>query len=271
MHPMTLSDFIEGYVKLRHPHHYDPSSWPAGLWIAFAWTLMPALLLLHNDARRIVVFITLLLSIALIAAGVWFTSETLVQMSLYRFSIYVQLLGCVAAACWVKAPRLIGIAGSIAIVAICMVRGPLFGAFEPIRDDAEYVELCEWVSQNTSLNDVFLVPPNEESMRLVGQRAIVVNFKAVPQLSGELLEWRRRMCTVLDLPGLNGMPHQYRQTLADIGTRYEQLSDEQLVTVARKFDARYLVVAHPLQTRDLAPVFFSASRKWFLYDLGRGG
>src|SRR5262249_26454254 len=32
---MPLMEFVELYVKLRHPHHYDPSSWPAWLWLAF--------------------------------------------------------------------------------------------------------------------------------------------------------------------------------------------------------------------------------------------
>ena len=25
---MPLNEFVETYVRFRHPHHYDPSSWP---------------------------------------------------------------------------------------------------------------------------------------------------------------------------------------------------------------------------------------------------
>jgi len=146
-----------------------------------------------------------------------------------------------------------------------------FGAFSPQNDDRGYIQLCEWVSKSTPLDAIVLVPPNEQSMRLVGQRAIVVNYKAVPQLSGQLLEWRRRMCDVLDLPDLNVLPREYGQTLAAIGARYDELPEDHLISIARKFDARYIVVAHPLKIPDLTPVFVDASGKWMLYDLGRGG
>mgnify|MGYP006180698971 CR=1 FL=1 len=34
---MPLDDFIELYVRLRHPHHYEPLSWPVWLWLARSW------------------------------------------------------------------------------------------------------------------------------------------------------------------------------------------------------------------------------------------
>ena len=36
--------------------------------------------------------------IGLLGAGVWYVSESLVQMSLYRFSIYPKVLGSIASA-----------------------------------------------------------------------------------------------------------------------------------------------------------------------------
>src|SRR5205085_11546266 len=32
---LPLHQFIDLYVRLRHPHHYDPRSWPMALWMAF--------------------------------------------------------------------------------------------------------------------------------------------------------------------------------------------------------------------------------------------
>jgi hypothetical protein len=93
---------------------------------------------------------------------------------------------------------------------------------------------------------VFLVPPDEESFRLVGERAIVINFKGVPQFDGELVEWRNRLQRVLDLPTLTGLPHRFDYALGAIGKRYAGLPDEYLVGVAREYGARYLVLPHAL-------------------------
>jgi hypothetical protein len=275
---MPLHDFVALYVRLRHPHHYDPSSWPVGLWIAFLWTLVPALLIPRGAARNMIIFIVVMLIVALIGAGIWFVSETLIQLSLYRFSIFVQLLGCAGAALWIEGmlnhKRMLASLGTFAgvtIIVVCAMRGPYFGAFSPQNDARGYDELCHWVSKNTPVDATVLVPPNEQSMRLVGQRAIVVNYKAVPQLSGQLLDWRQRMCDVLELADLNDLPREYGQTLAAIGARYDRRSDDHLISIARKFDARYIVVAHPLKIPNLSPVFVDASGKWMLYDLGRGG
>ena len=32
---MPLPRFVELYVRLRHPHHYDPTAWPWWVWAAF--------------------------------------------------------------------------------------------------------------------------------------------------------------------------------------------------------------------------------------------
>ncbi len=110
---MPLGEFIDLYVRLRHPHHYDPSSWPVALWVCFLWTMPLAIWAglrarrngadgddarSRREAMRIYLLICGVLLIALIFAGVWYVSERLVQMSLYRFSIYVTLFNCIAAA-----------------------------------------------------------------------------------------------------------------------------------------------------------------------------
>ena len=45
---------------------------------------------------------------------------------------------------------------------------------------------------HTPLDAIFLVPPQETDFRLYGQRAIIVNFKHIPQLSNEIRQWRDR-------------------------------------------------------------------------------
>jgi hypothetical protein len=274
---LPLSEFVQLYALIRHPHHYDALSLPIGLWIAFAWTVVPALAVLGGVARRIVVLLLLLLGVAIAGAGVWFVSETLIQMSLYRFSIFVQVLGCAGAAIFVerafirpRAAGVLGTTGCIAIILVCAVRGPYFGLVKLPGDDPGYVELCRWASVNTSTDATFLVPPSEESMRLTGRRAIVVNYKAVPQLSVELIEWQRRMCNVLDLPDLRGLPRDYRKAVPFVQRRYSDLSVDQLLAAARRYDARYIVTQES-SLPGAQRVFVDATGKWMLYDLGRGG
>ncbi|MCS7033830.1 MAG: hypothetical protein NZ561_07525, partial [Phycisphaerae bacterium] len=133
---MPLSEFVDLYVKLRHPHHYDPASWPFALWLAFCIWLPPAgawMLLTRRGIRplrsddpsadpavepapgvdssaptcdpsaearqrcrdRAVVVPGLFLFlqvVALLFAGFWYVSETLIQMSLFRFSIMAHVM-----------------------------------------------------------------------------------------------------------------------------------------------------------------------------------
>jgi len=272
---MPLEQFIDLYVRVRHPHHYDPSSWPAGIWIAFLWSIPPGLLALRGEARRIMLGVLAMIAVALLGAGAWFCSETLVQMSLYRFSIYAQLLACAGTSLLLITPdrkrvaMFLSRAALLVMIAVCSARGPFFGLFRMPRDDNDYIKLCQWISANTDRDAVFLVPPDEQSMRLIGRRAIVINYKAVPQLSGELPQWQRRLAQVLDLPDLRQLPRGYSRTLAAIRQRYDSLPAEHLIAVAQQYGARYIVTSRPLEALELQRMKTDAFGSYALYDLRR--
>jgi hypothetical protein len=105
-HKIPLKDFVDLYVHLRHPHHYDPLSWPLVLWISFLWPFPLAIIAARQqqpsvairEASRIALLICAMMAVAFVFAGVWFISEPLVQASLFRFSIYPKLLTCIGAA-----------------------------------------------------------------------------------------------------------------------------------------------------------------------------
>lgn len=280
---MPISEFVDLYVRLRHPHHYDPASWPIWLWVAFFWSIPLALLFARSHrneitrrALQVLLSLGLLQIVALLGAGIWFVSETLVQLSLYRFSIFIQLLGCIMSAAWVVEQvrrraglELLALGACAGMIVACLLRGPFFGMFEMPEDGAEYRELCDWARRNTPIHAIFLVPPGESGFRLHAQRAIVVNFKAVPQLSAELHGWRDRMRDVLALDDLNRLPRGYGRTLAAIDEQYSALSMEQHIATARKHRARYIVVRGlPAVQDDLEQVFSTASGRYSLYDLG---
>lgn len=341
---MPLDQFVDLYVRLRHPHHYDPSSWPVVLWIAFLWSIPFALYALslggerareREQTRRIFLLLLGLQLLALIGAGIWYVSESLVQMSLYRFSIYVLLLGCIATALVVRdwtarrpALRSKGAtaAGAVALIsaAVVALKPTLPAAIEPHRasatylllllslpplflllrkasdvrwfsalgivalpvflviawegrlgmdvipaDDADYLAMCDWVRENTPADAVFLVPPQEQVFRIRARRAIVVNFKGIPQLSGEMVEWRRRLQTVLDLPDLRSLPRGFGQTLSAIAHRYHALPTSHLEQVAEQYGARYLLLTRPASDPAAPPPVHAVNDRYFLYDLRR--
>ncbi len=122
--------------------------------------------------------------------------------------------------------------------------------------------MCHFAREHTPVDAVFLVPPNEQLFRYHAQRAIVANFKNVPQLSSEMTEWKTRLETILG-QSLASFPARFDQTHGAIAARYDQLPFSYLKDVARKYGARYLVTAKPQV--GLQAVFENGS--YHLYDL----
>lgn len=341
---LPLREFVDLYVHLRHPHHYDPLSWPIALWASFLWPFPLAALAFRRmactPALRQSVRVTLLfcgvLVVAFLFAGVWFVSEPLVQMSLFRFSIYPKVLTCAGAAIFItnrwlpSPPTRLGLSGfmpallplgialavgwsrspfvvgnalpliglssllfiaffydlgervlwraratmfvGMAVMVIVFIAAGFYGGclglrFGPIAvDPSDYDAVCNYARDHTPVDAIFIVPPNEEGFRLVAQRAIVINFKGVPQLSSELGEWRDRLCRVLDLPDLRGLPHRMDRTLEAIGKRYGELSAAQLAQAAQAYHARYVVATRAVDFGPGAKVVFEKG-VYHLYDL----
>jgi hypothetical protein len=346
---LPLHEFVDLYVHLRHPHHYDPPSWPIALWLSFLWPFPLAWLAFRRmtctptlrRTVRVALLICGVLLVAFLFAGVWYVSESLVQMSLFRFSIFLKLLTCVGAAVWVdwrtmprpgssrEKPTAILILLWIPVLAAAIAAlswlpsrvvnlvGPPIGLFLALwllasifewmeferrerspslihvtilgvamalvafawsndaiglkfatvaGDPPDYLAVCDFARDHTPGDALFLVPPNEEEFRLVARRAIVVNFKGVPQLSSELGEWRDRLCRALDLPDLHPLPHRMDRTLASIGQRYQELSAAQLLQAARAYRARYVLTTRAIDFAPPAKLVFEKGT-YRLYDL----
>jgi hypothetical protein len=340
---LGLEEFVDLYVRLRHPHHYAPLTWPAALWISFLWPMPLLVVALRwrraTSWRRMGALVTILLAIQLLSlvfAGIWFKSEALIQMSLYRFSIYPKLLSCIAAAVvlcefrWTRKRVFAGIAaavlglGALALMygakvvplliqygsplltvmgvmvvalmwrrfsrAMPSARGALihiggamavalliglswfhglgFGVI--FADDDSYIEMCEWIRdpKNTAMDAVFLVPPDEQAFRLHARRAIVVNFKGVPQLASELPIWRDRLLDVLQLEDLRQLPGPLPATLAAIRRQYESLSPEYLVKVAERQGADYIITTGRMERLESIKLRHQTDDgAYFLYEL----
>ena len=57
-------------------------------------------------------------------------------------------------------------------------------------------DLYRWLREKSPKDALYLTPPDLEGTRFLGQRAIVVDWKAVPLIPTELLGWYERLCDV---------------------------------------------------------------------------
>ncbi|MBV8779795.1 MAG: hypothetical protein JO353_00225 [Phycisphaerae bacterium] len=342
---MPMGQFVNVYVRFRHAHHFDPIHWPIGLWLSFLWPIPFAIWAWmksertheRQEAARIFAIISGLLIAAFLFAGIWFINEPFVQLCLFRFSIYVKLLSCIGAACWISTrvganvtawllmivtlvaviglsifvaehnrlnglvvnaawDHRVALALFIAMIALASVDQSLANAGDlrralqwlttfslpvlmaalwgrlgvgmtPEPEDPMYRQVCTWARNSTPVNAIFLTPPQETDFRLYGQRAIVVNFKHVPQLSGEILQWRTRLLDVLGLHDLHELPQDYTRTMAALGQIYDRRPAEALVSVARQYDAGFIVIDHPLDSPELALSFHVSGNPFFVYAI----
>ena len=138
---LPLGEFVDLYVRVRHPHHYDPMSWPKAMWIAFLWPVLPAMWAAWRATApgraadpvpvtwlrgtRLAILFLAILGAAFYYAGYTFIDERLIQLSLFRFSIYPQLLLCIAVAVWLANVRPLG-SVTRPLVAIALPAGLIY-------------------------------------------------------------------------------------------------------------------------------------------------
>jgi len=331
---IPLAEFVNVYAMLRHPHHYHPASWPFVIWLAFGFWILPGLagiVVVRSPARdRAVVVllpIMLLQLIALCFAGIIYVNATLVQMSLFRFSIIAHVLLVIFAAVlmtrwramvWTLpacllfaavvlalspftaiaqqrlgqvimlvilgfAPMILVIArnrpwmalagGVVALAVLASSFDRLTGLSRPlVKIDTDYRALCAWAAneENTPRDAVFLVSPVDEDFRWYARRAIVINWKSVPQLAGELPEWQSRMAATMGWTNLDALPRgSYLNAQTAMRERYDQTPADALFAAAAKYGARYVVVTRDLgadfRRRQIGPAF----GRYLLYDVTR--
>ncbi|MFN4242636.1 MAG: DUF6798 domain-containing protein [Tepidisphaerales bacterium] len=325
---LSLREFIDLYARLRHPHHYDPASWPLGMFVITlwpvalgGWVLLQRGYRLDDGPRRVLLALWWLMAVgillAMLLAGVVFVSERFVQLALFRFSIHWMLLGCAVVAWGVVDAHLPGgrwrgiVLGGLPVLlatAYALTRwvpldaaaGPTVGRLvqtfvtdrtpplllaaalmslacawawrrRPLPDGAalagaagcvlvgalawgratglnylpddppEYRALGRWARQHTPADALFLVPPGEQTWRIESLRAIVINFKGIPQTRAEMPEWKRRMVDVTGEPDLMRFASTYARAMASVDAAYFALDGQRLRDVALKYDAQYVV------------------------------
>jgi hypothetical protein len=94
-------------------------------------------------------------------------------------------------------------------------------------------DLFEWMRKNTPKDAVFLSPPQIETIRYHGRRAIVVDWKSNPIVPAEVLEWYRRLEDVSGRRNLRGM--------GDL-QGYQALDERRLSELRQRYRFDYVIV-----------------------------
>jgi hypothetical protein len=95
------------------------------------------------------------------------------------------------------------------------------------------VGLFRFMREATAKSAVFLIPPDLEGARLLGRRAVVVDWKGTPALPAEVLAWYRRLEEVTGRPGFGGV--------ADLAG-YDAIDPRRLEHLRARYGFDYAVV-----------------------------
>ncbi len=125
---------------------------------------------------------------------------------------------------------------------------------EADRFDAE---LYTFMRSDTPKDGVFLTPPYVEAMRYLGQRAIIVDWKASPIVPTEFMAWLDRLRDVTGQPGFRGA--------GELG-RYDQLDANRLAALKAKYRIDYAVVRRGRERAFAGSLVFSNAR-WSVVDV----
>lgn len=115
------------------------------------------------------------------------------------------------------------------------------------EDGGRNDDLYRWLREKSPKDAIYLTPPDLEGARFLGQRAIVVDWKAVPLIPTELLGWYERLCDV------TGRHVKGSGDMAGYGS----LDPERLALIVGKYHPDYVVLRRGAEGRfqDLPVVY----------------
>lgn len=112
-------------------------------------------------------------------------------------------------------------------------RRDMFGRAYPPAEES----LFGWCRENTDRDAVFIIPPNLTPFRLEARRAVVIDWKCMPLLPHDQIEWMRRQ---------ERLAGRQVNSEADAMVGYAEMDAPRAMLLARDFGCRYLVVDRKL-------------------------
>ncbi len=128
--------------------------------------------------------------------------------------------------------------GSMLLVHLTALNGaevPRADAPGKVWDYHDWRVACQWISDHTPDDALFLTPRSSQTFKWYANRSEVVTWKDIPQNADQLVDWWHRM---RDVFGTGALPpeKQWYNTVADRGT-------EEVRQLAEKYDADYVLTS----------------------------
>lgn len=262
------------YVFVRLPHHLNPLSWRAELWIepivylilfAFCWGWLQRRKPLPFYPARIGLARYLLISLIPFGLGLlvapFDTSGQLLQYYPFRLADILLPFTTALLLASVLQDSFVGRGRSIlSLVCVLLLSVWFAGQWVEFRQqvlalrqfpvekvaDADWVALCGWVRQNTSPTATVVAPPEDEfaSFSWMAERATIANYKLFPQTKAKILEWADRMADLSGNPDLWQTASRTATALraqSTIAQGYRSMKVEQVRSILQKYRASYWI------------------------------
>lgn len=121
------------------------------------------------------------------------------------------------------------------------------GADERMRKYQEWLNVCLWIKEHTSENEIFLTPRYQQTFKWYAHRAEVVCFKDIPQDATGLVAWKDRFADV------------YPTRVRTFGLSAHDR--DELLRLSRKYGFRYILIDRN-RSRDSLPFVRVYPQRW---------
>jgi hypothetical protein len=106
-----------------------------------------------------------------------------------------------------------------------------------------YAVLCAFVKKNTPKDAIILTTPNGGRMRFMGERAIVVDFKAFPFSGKAMQAWKNRLDFCYGTTEKTGF-----DAAEALENNFRNITDEKILQIKKSYGASYAVLYHTTNT-----------------------
>jgi len=105
------------------------------------------------------------------------------------------------------------------------------------------IEIAKYIKQMTPKNAIFLTPPAFGELRLIGERAIVIDFKAFVFHEPEMIQWKERLLDCYGVPKYSGVDAE-----REFDNNYKTIKDSQIKYLRTKYNISYAILYKQTKT-----------------------
>ncbi len=258
-HPEGSWSYFYILFEFRAPHHYMPTSFAAesvlgftillGLGLAaFSW--LPAF---HRTlVRRTLIIIAGFCVLSLLCTE-FLRIDTIAKLQFFKLTVLVKVF-CVILISNATAQLILRFfrrtlkayfdhehyasGATVLITAILLLVSPDALGLRPTSASIPAEQVAAWAKESTDVDAIFAVPPQWSHFRSQAQRAIVVNFKAVPFHQPYMTQWFTRL---MDIAPISPPQRGGTEVMAVLDSAYYALPAQEIQQLASKYGFEYVV------------------------------